>query len=292
MKRKISMKMFLLTNICLIIVIVFLTVLLLNGNREGKKNFTVSDTELLETENIIDLAYEDDISKLPLQNCDGENVTFSTEKNEIVLFLSVSCQACRTILESYQELDTIFNGENLGVSVIWCDGISEELMKKYNVKKETTYKLQKSVSVATSTPTIYIVDKEGKIQFVTDEISQMLTKLYDLQYEKEEIIRQMADNYLKEKYQSGEKPLLVYFAMDGCSDCEAANPIIEGEKIQDKYQVVTIYREKDKGKEIIDTYSLLKRVYEITWYPSFVILDKETKIIGETPLQELETLLL
>ena len=103
---------------------------------------------------------------------------------------------------------------------------------------------------------------------------------------------QMADNYLKEKYQSGEKPLLVYFAMDGCSDCEAANPIIEGEKIQDKYQVVTIYREKDKGKEIIDTYSLLKRVYEITWYPSFVILDKETRIIGETPLQELETLLL
>ena len=168
----------------------------------------------------------------------------------------------------------------------------KELMKKYNVKKEITYKLQKGVSVATSTPTIYIVDKEGKIQFVTDEISQMLTKLYDLQYEKEEIIRQMADNYLKEKYQSGEKPLLVYFAMDGCSDCEAANPIIEGEKIQDKYQVVTIYREKDKGKEIIDTYSLLKRVYEITWYPSFVILDKETRIIGETPLQELETLLL
>ena len=68
MKRKISMKMFLLTIICLIIVIVFLIVLLLNRNREGKKNFTMPDTELLETENIIDLAYEDDISKLPLQN--------------------------------------------------------------------------------------------------------------------------------------------------------------------------------------------------------------------------------
>ena len=64
--------------------------------------------------------------------------------------------------------------------------------------------------------------------------------------------------------------------------------------IKNNYDIVRIYRSNSKEKhDYTDVYELYRHIYDINWYPSFIILEDGTyRFIGEVPLNELADLIL
>lgn len=287
MKKRISVKIYVGTIIGMLMVICLLIILLYRQKQTAGMMKTV-----VKKEEIINLDYQDNIAELPLLDYEGKEVTLEAGKPQIIWFLSVSCEACKRALEDYREMDAILAGDEVTLSIIWKDGISDDLLSDYEIKKENVYCLPDNIRLAASTPSMYLTDEEGTIQFVTLEMEQMITKFLDLNYVGEETLQKAADEYLLYTYSTQDKPMLVYFAMEGCPDCEAVTPLVTGDELNEKYEVVTLYKKDDTDQELTDRYGLLKNIYGIVWFPSFVILDGQRTIIGETPLEELEELLL
>lgn len=86
-----------------------------------------------------------------------------------------------------------------------------------------------------------------------------------------------------------KKPSLIYFAMEGCPDCESAMEILTKNSILDHYNIQTIYTKDSYGeKEFVDSGDFFMSIYGIDWYPSFLILKENEHIfIGQKTEQEL-----
>lgn len=71
--------------------------------------------------------------------------------------------------------------------------------------------------------------------------------------------------------------------MDGCPDCQNAEKLLNDNNIASKYDMITIYTVDSKGeKECVDEGEVLKNIYDIDWYPSFLILDGDKyEFIGQ-----------
>ena len=150
--------------------------------------------------------------------------------------------------------------------------------------------------LATSLPTFYLVDGEGTVVFRTDKLELIIQKLIALEIVPQEKLVEQADAYLLERYFQAEsdKQQIIYFAMKGCGDCEAADELIDSEEVGERYDVVRIYRDKTEEEgEAGDDFGLFREVYGISWYPSFEILrGSEREFVGEVSLGELERILM
>ena len=94
--------------------------------------------------------------------------------------------------------------------------------------------------------------------------------------------------------EDNSKTDMIYFAMEGCKDCEAANQIID-EDITTIYNIEKIYTENDYGSEqFVDLNDIFATLYDISWYPSFLIIEdnQNYRIVGETPIDKLKEALL
>lgn len=250
-----------------------------------------------EVEPII-LQYGNTIQDLPLKNKDGETVDQISLEHEVnlVIYLSDTCKSCMDVMETLKEIRSIFGEEELGYAYVYVNRIPANIGEKYAVPREECYSLDQQMLIATSLPTFYIVDREGKIEYITIDLSLAIEKLVNMELVDKETLMKRADCYLLENYFDStiSKDKLVYFEMEGCQDCEAANEVIDTAEIQERYEILRIYTYMTDNSELfIDRYELYKIVYGLDWYPSFRVLrGNESELIGEVSIEELRNILL
>ncbi len=246
--------------------------------------------------NMIDLRYGDSFNELQIFDIEGNSVTFAFgEKNNILFYLSASCQSCVDVLRFSERLQAIFSEEDLRISFLWCDNIPVSLLEQYNINTENCYSTNGISALGASTPSAYIIDNQGRITYYNSDIKITIEKLYnqitDLQDNLEKL-QLNANQYLMREFNLVDltRKQVVYFYMEGCPDCAAADAILNSEDISKDFDLHYLYKYDDTEPfHFKDDYALFRLVYGIKWYPSFLVLqeDETYKIVGEVPLETL-----
>lgn len=239
----------------------------------------------------------DNVRKLPVIDADGDSLSgILLEKDmNVVVYLSDSCGGCINSMGTLRDIMGVFGEEEIGYAYIYSNSIPRNLEEKYGISREFCYCLGENLMLATSLPTFYLADGEGTVLFQTDKLELIIQKLLAMEILPQEKLIEQADTYLLSRYvtEESERQAIIYFAMKGCADCEAADELIDTRAIQERYEIVRIYRDTQEEGEIGDDCGLFRQVYGIVWYPSFEILrGTESEFVGEVGLEELERILL
>lgn len=83
--------------------------------------------------------------------------------------------------------------------------------------------------------------------------------------------------------------------MTGCSDCSAADRVLETKQVKNNFNITKLYYKNEvNDKEYIDYHDMFLNVFNIEWYPSFLILksDNSYQFIGETSVENLQDVLM
>ncbi len=240
----------------------------------------------------------DHVSILPVVDTGGKNLSGPPIEKDmnLLVYLSDSCGGCLGSMDTLRDLMGVFGTDEIGYAYLYSNSVPRNLEEKYGISREYCYCLDENLMLATSLPTFYLVDGEGTVVFRTDKLELIIQKLIALEIVPQEKLVEQADAYLLERYFQAEsdKQQIIYFAMKGCGDCEAADELIDSEEVSERYDVVRIYRDKTEEEgEAGDDFGLFREVYGISWYPSFEILrGSEREFVGEVSLGELERILM
>lgn len=243
------------------------------------------------------LNYGDSFLDVPLLDWEQKNVDWEDKNQDytFVYYLDKGCGTCVDSLTTINNICNVYKEMNVANMIVWEGKTGENYAQKNGIPIEYNYTI-KDAHIGTSTPTFYILDKNMDIIFKGEMLDDMIKKISLLEISDVETIN---ENYIKTLADTKDtRPLLVYFSMVGCPDCELVNPIIEGTGIQDAFQVLTFYRDREnvpvEKMTQVDAGDLLAYIYGVDWYPSFLILHNSGKyeIIGETDPQEIEEKLL
>lgn len=248
--------------------------------------------------NAVSLSYGDDFSKVPLRDARGEPANFSTQRERaaLVLYLSDGCKKCQDNMEAYSRLYRLLDGR-MDCAFLYESALPKDRLKQYDIPLEACFVMQENTRLSAVTPTCLIIDKENKVRFLNIDLSVVMQKLIQDEYVDVSQLAAGATAYIKSHYLNpqSEKPQLVYFAMQGCQDCEAADAVLNASgRLKDTFDITRIYTASctldDAVKDVGD---IFRHAYGIAWYPSFLVLtgEKET-LIGETSPGELEQALL
>ena len=253
--------------------------------------------EIRTTSDVIikDLRYGDSFNTIPVVNADGNETAFKYgEHNTVLFYLSSSCASCGDALRFVGRLQSVFGEDNLQVLLLWSDSMPVSLIEEYDIAPENCFSINDSIAINTPTPTAYLLDSQGSIIYYNSDIKICMEKLYMQVVEEglEEQLRINANHYLMEYYgiSDFEKQQIVYFCMDGCPDCAAADDILMSDDRKDERSLHYLYTYNDtEPSHERDEYALLKLVYDIKWYPSFLVLQSEEEygIVGEVPVETL-----
>lgn len=259
----------------------------LNSTGLNKKNEKIA-------EKMYYLEYGDNFSELDLQSYDGEQGSLSetSEKYQLVFYLDTRCSTCINQLVAIKHLESIFKGDLVEVKVVWSGDYKIENIEKVGLQKENNFYL-KGGKINSATPTCYILDGSNKIIFETQEVSKALEKIIQSNEVNKDVVIEKCNKYFVDIFKEN-KPIMVSFLMDGCKDCENAEPIVQKEIIQEKYNIYDVYTEDSYGsKEVVDVGNVFLTVYGLDWYPSFLVInDIGYKIIGNTSIENLEDAIL
>ncbi len=252
------------------------------------------------TESIV-LKNNDNLRNYKLIDYNGNSVNLNVSKpHSIVYYLDKDCGNCLESLSVVDTMTQVLPPELFDIIVIWNLKARTGFAESMGVKKENIY-ISNNIRLSSSTPTFFILDSQGRINFTSVTWEDLVKRV--LEYEDTNLARlqKNADAFLQEKYSSekkdGELPFLIYFAMEGCADCAAAEPIVYSSDLVDKYNILTLYRDRENVpselNEFIDKKDFLATIYDVSWYPSFrIISSNQTLDIGEVPLSELKEMLL
>jgi hypothetical protein len=82
--------------------------------------------------------------------------------------------------------------------------------------------------------------------------------------------------------------------MTGCSDCEEADVALKDKDITEMFEVQRVYRTNEtRDGKVIDEFSMLRHIFSIDWYPTFVILlDDGIEFVRKTPTDDLKAAIL
>jgi len=224
------------------------------------------------------LSVNDNISDLELYDIDNKKTELKNEYKFIV-YLSADCGTCinhRPLLKKINE--TFGKDPNIIFMIIWEDKFPEDFVLDYYGFRDCSYSA-KNFYAAKSYNTVFIADKDNKIVFA-EEAGYEGAFDYILSLDiidKEQLILNTNAHIISDLVrQYDDKNNLIYFSMPGCPDCSAADPIIYGKEITDRFNITRI--ELTKGAEAFDfkdDYNIYKRVYDIDWYPSFLIINED-----------------
>lgn len=283
MKKSISTKTLM---ICIIVVFMatFGLTFLLFRNLDGKTNNVKSE--------IMDLRHGDDFSGFEFfdENDKKLDTLPKADKPSVVFYISSSCGGCKKVMDSYDSFQSVL-GEDYNFYCMWLSEIPSFASEKYNIKNN--YALKNKYMFATSTPSVFLIDTDNKVDFVTAEIETLVDKLLaDSDDNSRESFKKSALEYILDKYSKDiDNPnQLIYFSMEGCPDCKAADEVInKSDKLQ-KYEITKIYHKNATDETLtIDSFKLFQEVFGVEWYPSFyVIKNGDKKFVGEVPIEELE----
>lgn len=253
---------------------------------------------------LIYLNYGDSFSQVNALNSENQNMNFpKTEKKyQVVYYLDTRCKTCIDQLEIIRRLSSVLKKSDIELKILWKDKIKPQLINQYNLPLDINYYISNNSKLDTGTPTIYILDSKNTIIYSTIETNKIIKKIISLDGIALNQIKSDAVHFIQNEADQfidldSNKPLLVYFSLEGCSDCEKANSIIAKKSIQTHYNIFEIttkdYNTEDSD-EFVDFENLFMYIFEIDWYPSFlkVKLEDKYEFIGETKLEDLETKIL
>lgn len=244
------------------------------------------------------LEYGDDFSEIEMYDETGKIVDLSfgdgSKAATAVLYLTAECSGCIETISDFNRFKSVF-GEEVDFIFLWEDDIPRNLIKKYGIDA-ISYTLKGKTKLSTSTPTFYLIDSNKKIVFKDVDQSNLIQKLIEVDFIEKEVLQEKATQYIVNAYFESDREnrlKLVYFYMPGCSDCMAVNEFIKEEKLDEKYQIVYIYKYNSTQEGVvIDKNKLFANVYGVNWYPSFILIsDSGYEIIGKTSEEEVKMIL-
>ena len=248
-------------------------------------------------ENTIYLAYGDNLNKAEVNDYQKEKVSLKAKKDEylLVLYLEKGCGSCYRQLEIVERLSRIFENQ-VSVAVLWKGDIPKEDYKSLRIDSNQLYSIKEKLAL-NGTPAALILDEEGKIIFLTSDMDKIVDKTLTLENIDDQQVRKNANTYLTQIVNADKSKIpIIYFSMKGCKDCEAADEVIDEEVLR-KYDIQYLFNEDAYGEEkFIDIDSIFLNIYEIDWYPSFLILNKDEAeddlVIGNTEINVLKDTLM
>lgn len=248
---------------------------------------------------LLDFTFNDLFLGFEIQDLTGEDLAeqpLNADYN-IVFYLSEHCGACAEILRSINRFENLFCSEKLDYAIYWADTIPENLLEKNSIPKEKNFSLKGKTRLTTVTPSFFIIDKENTVKFATDDFEMVIKKIISDEVSAKEQMIDKANKYIASQIADTitDKISLIYFAMTDCSDCAAAEKILDTQKIKDTFAISTIYSKKElQDKDYIDNYNMFLHLYGIEWYPSFLILSKDNtyEFISETSSDMLQEVLI
>lgn len=246
--------------------------------------------------------YGDSLATFPLISFNGKKAEMAQlQKGEtLVIYINKNCGSCLRELDTIAVMNRIFQGTGINMVIIWEDNIDTQQVKRNGIIEDCNYSTDGTV-LANGTPYFMIVDKNADITFTSHKLSDLIKRAVNSESVSLLELRTQADEFIRSTYAQkeplDEKKLLLDFSMIGCPDCENAEPILKDVEITNLYQRATIYRDSsnvpvEKQKQV-DKSNLLAYVYNIEWYPSYLVLSEEcSALIGETPTENLKQTLL
>lgn len=256
-----------------------------------RENYKKGDEILLE--------YGDSFLDMPLLDKDKRTVDVESFNQDytFVYYLDKNCSTCVESMPTIKSICDVYEEMNVANMIIWAGEMGDKYTQKNGISIETNYTLENSY-INTSTPTFYILNKEMKIIFCGKSMDDMIKKISSLDISSIDMVNENYIKSLSDNQSQDNRPIMVYFSMIGCPDCELVNSIVHNSKIQEVFQVLTFYRDKEnvptEKKDQVDNGGLLAEIYGIDWYPSFLILHAsgEYELICEMNQEELEEKLL
>ena len=195
-------------------------------------------------------------------------------KYKIFLYVDPYCDSCINKILTTDRMYEILQAENIGVNLIWRKNPKEVLNANLSISKENQY-VTNNVNIINEYPLYFITDKNNKVLMITDDVTKVMKKIFEFsEVDKNEII-DASNQYLKSQIQdiADNKKYLIYFSMEGCPDCKRAEEILEENDIFSGYNSLTVFTEDSFGKEeVVDIGSLFLSIYDIDWYPSFLVI--------------------
>lgn len=268
-----------------VILLLAIIIVFLFGKSDSKENEIPNNSVLLQ--------YGDKIADITYKTLSGDKDTLMSESGySIVFYIDPYCGSCLQSFVLAEQMNDILE-ESVDIKIVWKQEPSKDIIRKIGIDKEKQFVLD-NIEIANPYPTYFITDNKGNIVFIVDELDKLSKKVVALDCLKNDEIIELANKYfLKKTQKDSVKPTLIYFAMDGCKDCAAAEELLDSKSAQKYYDIVTVYTENSYGeKEFVDVGKLFVEIYGINWYPSFVIIKDGTyQFIGESSVRELEDFL-
>lgn len=278
MKKKVIIN---LCFLCLGIVIGTLISLSVVNNKSRQEEKYNKEEKLIEFGDVFPIEKFKDIN--------GKKIPVNDSQGKIVFYLDPYCDSCIEKLETVEHAYGIFKGLSIEVAILWRQVPKDKVMA--DIPKESQYVVGE-YGIANAYPMYFLLDGNNKVNLIADDILKVINKLNENENITKEKMIMASNKYIKENNNitDGGKECLIYFAMDGCSDCEEADKILSSDVIKEKYQLISIYTKESFGeKKLVDTDDLFQNIYGIDWYPSFMILDKENyQFIGKETIENLE----
>lgn len=240
---------------------------------------------------VIYLRYGDEITQVQVYDINGNEATIQPASEYTLLFyLSAYCGSCIEYLPEISLLQEIFSEGDVSVRIVWLEKPPRSQLRKYNIPDEINYSMGDKIKLDSSTPTYYLLDKSGKVIFKDVVAANLMDKAAELGIFSLPEVRERLNAYLRRKYDvQGKKGLtMIIFSLEGCPDCADADKMISDKKLDDIYSVNRIYSWRDNA-EPRDRFKIYRYVYDISWYPSFLVLsDDDYSFIGQVPFDEIE----
>lgn len=280
-------KIIIVQSIVIAILIVALSVMVMNPY--GISNYIVKSSEPAKK---VYLEFGDTFSGVEMTDVNGKMIDDleSSERYTVVMYLSSSCSSCIESLSDFNRFSQIF-GRGLNYVILWYDEIPTHSLEKLSIDESVNYSLMQETKISTSTPTYFILDKDNVIVFRDVDRANMIEKLIELELVSRKTLIENSNKYIIDNYFGSDSTTnkIVYFYMPGCQDCEKADTILSSSSVLEEYKCVYIYKyDTTDSSKIVDKDKLFVDVYDIDWYPSFLVLtDNAYRIIGEVPSENL-----
>lgn len=246
----------------------------------------------------ISVRYGDSVEQIPVRQAGGQEVVTLPygQTVTLVVYLSEACKTCVDSLAEYERISGILGQENISYLFLFSDRIPASIAEQYGVPLEQCYTVDDSVELALSTPTWIYLNSDGRIEMVNSDDELVLEKILKSGYVSSEQLQENARDYLMRHYADAddEKPVLFYFSMQGCKDCAAADEMIAEQKLEEQFEIIRVYTDDaDEPGLITDRMQLFRRVFDINWYPSFLLVREDNaELIVEFSLEALQESLL
>lgn len=270
----------------LVITIFIMGIIITNNTKNDKSSISIP------------IEYGDYFPDIKITSINGDSFDFINDIHEykIVFYVDKYCSSCLDSLNIVERFTKIYKSSKINYYILWNGEYSLSHIEKYNLKKENNIILHNDYELAISKPSFFILNKDNNIIFTDVSYENLVDKISQYNIFSSNDLIENSNKFLINKYfLSSTKIPLIYFSMEDCPDCIESNKIINTENIKSKFDIVTIYYKniKNSSDKIVDYGNLFLKIYNIEWYPSFLLINNEDyNFIGKTFPEDLEKILI